>query len=109
MVTALFIVAAAGGALIRWELARLNHPGRPVGTLVANLVACLAVGALVGSGADTLTVVGVGHLGSLSTFSTVMREVHESWSADQRVRALGYLTITVVGGVGAAWLGIRVG
>lgn len=101
-----FAVFAAIGALGRWQLARLNRPDRPVGTLVANVAAAFVLGLVHDVGDGTLTVVGAGLLGSFSTFSTVVREAVDT--ADRRPWvAAAYLVVTVTLGVGAAWIGIE--
>lgn len=95
------------GALMRWAATRWNRPGRPNGTLLVNVVAAFVLGLLGGASDSTLTVVGVGWLGSLSTFSTVMREAGEDMAAGERRRGAAYLAVTIVLGVTAATLGIE--
>jgi CrcB protein len=98
-----FLVAAAAGTLGRWRLSLSLPP--PVGTLVANLVGSFALGWLTGSSDTSRTLAGVAALGSLTTFSTLMVEIIELWRSRPRW-AIGYLGITMIGGVGLAWLGL---
>jgi len=102
-------IAAAAGTLIRWHLSRSNLGGRHAGTLVVNVVAAFVLGVLIGSSAETVTIVGVGHLGALSTFSTVVAEATDDAGRGSRIDAVVYVAVTIVGGVGAALLGISLG
>jgi CrcB protein len=83
----------------------------PYGTLAVNVSGALALGVLVGvaiSG-DGYRLIGTGVLGAYTTFSTWMLETHRL-AEDGRLR-LGALNIVVslALGVGAAWLGRRIG
>ena len=110
MVSVLFVMAAATGTVGRWWVAGiLNRPGRPFGTFTVNISSAFALGLLVASSADTVVIAGVGGLGSLSTFSTIMREVWSMIEARRRADAAAYLTSTVVVGVIAAWVGLSLG
>jgi CrcB protein len=106
-VTALgFVVAAALGGVVRWRSA--SALGRIDGTLAVNLVGSFVLGLLVGQSDATTTVVGVAGLGTLTTWSTFIAEVVTEAAVDRR-RAAGYFTASLVGGVGAAWLGLQLG
>ncbi len=86
---AMFISLACGatlGAALRWWLSvKLNHFNEHliIGTLLANMLACLLLGLYLGSGSEKsylsplikLAFVS-GFLGSLSTFSTFIGETH---------------------------------
>ena len=104
MIAVAFVALAAVGTLARWQISRLNRPDWPGGTLAANLGAAFLLGLLHDATPDTLTLAGVGLLGSYSTFSTVMREAAEG--AGTRSGA-PYLAMTVVGGVALAYLGMQ--
>lgn len=101
-----FAAAAAVASLMRWWTGWLLPA--PLGTLGVNLAGAFALGLL--EGADTVsgTVFGVAALGSLTTFSTLVVEIHEIARTDRR-RAGGYAAATLVGGVALAWLGLRLG
>lgn len=107
MIALAFLALAAVGALGRWAMSRINRPDWPGGTLAVNLGAAFVLGLLHGSGADTRTLMGVGLLGSYSTFSTVMLELVDVRSHAGARTAGSYLAITVVGGVGLAYVGLR--
>lgn len=105
-----FAAAAATGTLVRYLIAlRANRPQAPWGTLVVNLAGSFLLGLLHGRAPTVVTVVGVGALGSLTTWSTVAVE-SLGLAADRRpARTMAYLGATLVGGVGAAWLGLTLG
>ncbi|MEQ8842776.1 MAG: CrcB family protein [Acidimicrobiales bacterium] len=105
MIVASFAAMAMAGTVARWQLAERLPP--PVGTLVANLVGSFALGWLSGASAATSTVIGVAALGSFTTFSTLMLELVALWDARPGA-ATGYLALTIVGGVGLAWLGLSI-
>lgn len=95
-------LGGAVGALARWGLSRANTDW-PRGTFAANMLGCLALGAVVGSGLDGLlgAALGTGLLGGLTTFSTFAVEV-----TDHSRPRWGYLAGTVAGGVVMAALGL---
>ena len=104
-----FAALSALGAVARWQLTRLNTRTWAGGTLAANLGASFVLGLLATTSATTLTVLGVGLLGSYSTFSTVMRETIDIADAATLGRAIGYLAATVALGVGAVLVGLELG
>ena len=65
-----FLALAGAGAALRW-LATDRWPGGHRGTLLVNVLGAFLLGLLAGSDASaaTLTVVGTGGLGALTTFS----------------------------------------
>jgi fluoride exporter len=99
-----FGALAVLGTLARWRIGMRLPP--PTGTLVVNLAGSFGVGLLAGSGAGSVTVVGVGGLGALTTFSTLMVELAGLWRTDP-YRAVAYGAVTFVGGIALAWLGLR--
>jgi CrcB protein len=82
----LVALGAVPGAWLRFRL--VNHleamvPRKHWGTLGVNLIACFALGLIVSVGQDCgeavkrlLLLLGTGFLGSFSTFSTFMAELH---------------------------------
>ena len=76
------LVIATGGAcgavmryLVTISSTWIFKSGFPLGTFVANLIGCLLIGLLIGSGHDQKNEVlrlgfGIGFLGSMTTFST---------------------------------------
>ncbi len=108
VVTVIAVVAVASiGACVRFVVSdRLNGPF-PYGTLMVNVVASWLAG--FGSQLDGRwsTIVLIGALGALSTWSTVAVEVGAMARAgDGRAAAL-YLVATVTTGLLAAWIGIQ--
>lgn len=105
MTATLFILGAAAGAAARHLVNRLGTGWR--GTLALNVVGAFALGFLLATdaGNDTTTVVGVGVLGSLTTFSTFSLEVVES----PRRNRLVIVTATLVLGLAAAAAGHALG
>jgi CrcB protein len=83
----------------------------PWGTLAVNLSGALALGILVGAAVsgDGLRLAGTGLLGAYTTFSTWAFESHRL-AEDGRLRlGLANLVVSLVLGLGAAWLGRRIG
>lgn len=104
---ALFIVAAAVGACCRAVVGHLanQHRGIAYGTLSVNVVGSFALGALQGVSGPYLTVVGVGFLGALTTFSSFTRDTVALVEIRKFVLAAIYLLVTLLACFGAAALG----
>ena len=103
-----FLAAAAAGTLLRWKAASAwNRASLPVGTFVVNLFGSFALGLLAGSNSTVLLLVGVGALGSLTTFSTLALETLELWRR-KRARAVIYLCFTFTAGVASAYAGLKI-
>lgn len=108
---ALVALGAALGAPLRyltnhWVRERLG--GTPAaGTLVVNVVGSVVLGLLVGAGVTgaPLALVGIGFCGALTTFSTLALEVWDAMSDDRYPHAVANVTLSLVLGLGAAWLG----
>jgi len=111
-------LGGAAGAVMRFLLDRYLR----VGLLLANTLACLALGYLFGelswlaetgdgfgsgllSGAGS-TVLALGVLGALSTFATVSVRVAQKWMSGHRLRAAGIWAAHVTLGFAAAAIGI---
>ncbi|HSL56859.1 MAG TPA: CrcB family protein [Acidimicrobiales bacterium] len=103
-----FVAAAAIGTLVRSLVGRRwNRPGRlPLGTLAVNVGGAFAVGLLAGWDAPEATIVAVGGLGAVTTFSTLAAELVALDRAGRRTTAVAYLMVTVALGVGAAGAGL---
>jgi len=104
------------GAVGRWVLGgwvqRLAGPSFPLGTWVVNVAGCLALGALMGLVDSRLDVtpetrlfLGIGVLGSMTTFSTFGYETVELLRGGELALALGNVAGNVVVGCGAVVLG----
>jgi CrcB protein len=115
-----YLLAALGGALgalARWGVATaLPHSpgGWPWATLLVNLTGCLLLGALTAA----LTArspeppwarpfLAVGVLGGYTTYSAFAVEVVELADAGAAALAVGYVLVSVLGGVLAVVVGAR--
>ena len=112
-----FLALAGAGAGLRW-LAADRWPGGHRGTLLVNVLGAFLLGLLVGCGASatTMTVVGTGGLGALTTFSRLAQDAVDlaepSDDTSPGMRSPGvpvlYLGTTLVLGLAAAWLGLEI-
>jgi Integral membrane protein possibly involved in chromosome condensation len=117
--TAVLLVAIGGGAgaLLRYAAQRAfaARTGRPhAGTLLVNLAGTFALGLLLGSplaadGRAAQLLIGVGFLGGLTTFSTVMAQLTEMLKARRWKAAAGYGLATFGGGLLLAAAGYALG
>jgi len=115
----LVALGAVPGAWLRFRL--VNHlepmlPRKHWGTFGVNLIACLALGLIVGLGADCgssvkrlLLLMGTGFLGSFSTFSTFIAELHVALAARHWREALLLVGGSVLGGLVAIKTGMLLG
>src|SRR5687767_5329196 len=116
----LVLVALGGaiGAAARWKLGGviLHHTAEwrfPLGTFVVNLVGCVVAGILAGMvikrdmfGADARLFLFTGLLGGFTTFSAFgVESVYLLRRADYAT-ALGYVALSVLGGIGGLWLAL---
>ena len=114
------LAIAAGGALgsvLRYAMSTwiytLTGRGFPYGTLVVNVLGCLAMGALFvllveRMGESTLWRAGllIGLLGGFTTFSTFSIETFNLIEQGAMVKAAGNMTVSLFLCVGATWLGV---
>ena len=81
----------------------------PWGTLAVNLVASLVLGVLLGAGTSAdpglVSLVGTGFCGALSTYSTFSFETLRLHQRGAAGSAIGYLALSVAGGLGVAAAG----
>ncbi len=108
-IVVLVIIAAGLGAVVRHLAAERLNRDFPVGTLAANLAASAALGVAVSAPDMAATVLGIGALGALSTWSTAANEAAAFSREDHGALGLGYLALTVSSGILAAWIGLRLG
>ncbi len=106
------------GAVLRWWLsvfvARVTTEGFPWGTFVVNILGCLVMGVLAGL-VETRNVLGphmrhalvVGFVGSFTTFSTFGRETLILMERGATLMATIYVLASLVFGLAAVWLGMR--
>lgn len=110
-------VGALGGAgaIARFALdgAVAGRLGRdfPYGTLAVNLAGAFLLGLVVevALGADAYHVLGTGLIGAFTTFSTWTFESHRLGEDGQLAQGILNLAVSLVLGLGAAWLGRHVG
>jgi len=116
-----YLLTAIGGAigatlrygLGRWVQDALDRPWFPVGTLLINIVGCLAFGLVMGlvdAGRDVTpeqrTFMLVGICGGFTTFSTFGYETLAFLRDGQIVPALANVALQVTLGLVAVWLGM---
>lgn len=103
------------GALARFGLTLLVadrlHPHLPLGTMAVNLSGAFLLGLLAGAAVDgdERLLLGVGLLGSYTTFSTWMLETQRIEEAGRRRIAVLNVALSIVLGLGAAFLGRALG
>ena len=119
--TAALLVAlgAVPGAWLRFKL--VNHlepllPRRHWGTFGVNVIACFALGLVVGleqscgeAARRLLLLLGTGFLGSFSTLSTFVAEVHSELTARRWRQAALLLAGSLLGGLVAIRAGLLLG
>lgn len=115
MITLLMALAGGVGAAARYGVdLRLSPPAGarlPHATMAVNLTGSLLLGLLVGlgSGDDTLTVLGTGLLGGYTTFSSASVEVARRVVDGRRADGAWTAVVMVVGCVALASAGVAVG
>ena len=107
----LFLFFAGSGASIRWRLQRLYLWDSWVSTVFVNILSSFFIGFLVASNpaSEVVTIVGVGFLGSLSTFSTVIMQSAKTIEDKDHWLTVLILGSNIVLGVLFAYIGIRFG
>lgn len=105
------------GAVVRFGLGEWLYMenGFPVGTLLVNLLGCLALGWFLAFAkrrairSEYVLLIGTGFLGSLTTFSTFSVESIDLLTSEQILVALFYLLTTLLAGILLAYIGYRIG
>ena len=115
----LVALGAVPGAWLRFKL--VNHlepllPRRHWGTFGVNVIACFALGLVVGleqscgdAARRLLLLLATGFLGSFSTFSTFVAELHSELTARRWQQAAGLLAGSLLGGLVAIRAGLLLG
>jgi len=103
------------GALARFGLTLLVadrfHPHLPLGTMAVNVSGAFLLGLLAGASldGDARLLLGVGAIGSYTTFSTWMLETQRIDEAGKRRLATINVVLSIALGLGAAALGRALG
>ena len=122
MIVKLIFIGVGGfaGAIARYLLSELTMKmvagNFPYGTLLVNLVGSFFLGLLLALGlrmetisANMKALGGLGFLGAFTTFSTFSVDILLLLEQGLVLRALVYISISVLGGMGAAALGYLLG
>ena len=109
-------LGGAIGSMLRYlatEIIPSNHI--PYGTISVNLVGSMLLGIMFGAiAADViinqnyLLLFGTGVLGAFTTMSAFAMDT-VTLSEDELSKTVNYITITIVGSIGFAWLGYKLG
>ena len=114
----LVAIGGALGATLRFAIEQGSqrwYGGQfPLGTLMANLLGCLIIGILLGSGMGQRFPglrlgLGVGFLGALTTFSTFKAEIWSHLQEGSWTLALANVGISLVAGLAMVALGAELG
>lgn len=118
------LAAAAGsltrfhlGAFVHWVGDRFGGSERrfPIGTLAVNTLGCLIAGVVAGlasggvADARIAVIALAGFCGSLTTFSTLAFDLERALREKRVAAAIANLLLSLLLGLGAAWVGLRVG
>jgi fluoride exporter len=107
------MIGAPARYLVDIRLTARLGTGFPVGTLVANAVACVLLGLVAGLGlasdAPAYVLFGTGVAGAMSTYSTFAFETVRLAEEGRLGRAAGYALASPVVGLSALLLGLAVG
>lgn len=109
-------IGGAIGAMLRYAITDIMPSDElPYGTITVNLLGSLLLGIIFGALAadalinqDNLLLFGTGLLGAFTTMSAFAMETVKL-SENEISTAFFYIIITIVGSVGLAWTGYKVG
>jgi len=109
---ALLIALGAGvGAPLRFiidkEVKKHHRSLIPIETLLINTVGSFILGLTVRSDGNTVLILGTGFAGAFTTWSTFAVETHHMFDHKHHLKAWLYLALTLVLGIFAAWLGVK--
>ena len=107
MITVVLVaIGGALGAALRADVTkRLSHLDWPVATMALNTAASFLLGVFI----DQSVVITAGLLGALSTWSTLAYELVTLGRQRSLGHAAAAASVSLVAGVGAAWLGLQLG
>ena len=109
------MIGGAVGSALRFGVSEWLNPtlgsGIPWGTLAVNVTGCLFIGwvsSLLAVSHEALRLgIVIGVLGGFTTFSSFGLEAIRLFQADQYSAAAVYILLSNAGGLGGAWLGLR--
>ena len=109
--TFLFLFLAGCGASIRWRLQNLHLWDSWISTVCVNIFSSFFIGFLIAANpaSEVVTILGVGFLGSLSTFSTVIMQSAKTIEDRDYWLTVMILGLNIVLGVLFAYIGLRFG
>ena len=107
----LFLFLAGCGASIRWRLQNLHLWDRWISTVCVNIFSSFFIGYLIAANpaSEVVIILGVGFLGSLSTFSTVIMQSAKTIEDKDYWLTVMILGLNIVLGVLFAYIGLRFG
>ena len=107
----LFLFLAGCGASIRWRLQNLHLWDSWISTVCVNIFSSFFIGYLIAANpaSEVVTILGVGFLGSLSTFSTVIMQSAKTIEDRDYWLTVIILGSNIVLGVLFAYIGLRFG
>ena len=107
----LFLFLAGCGASIRWRLQNLHLWDSWISTVCVNIFSSFFIGFLIAANpaSEVVTILGVGFLGSLSTFSTVIMQTAKTIEDRNHGLTVLILGSNIVLGVLFAYIGLRFG
>ena len=107
----LFLFLAGCGASIRWRLQNLHLWDSWISTVCVNIFSSFFIGFLIAANpaSEVVTILGVGFLGSLSTFSTVIMQTAKTIKDRNHGLTVLILCSNIVLGVLFAYIGLRFG
>ena len=109
-------IGGAIGAILRYIISDIMpSEGLPYGTITVNLIGSLLLGFMFGAIAadalisqDNLLLFGTGILGAFTTMSAFAMET-VNLSENEVSTAMIYVTLTIMGSIGLAWSGYKIG
>ena len=107
----LFLFLAGCGASIRWRLQNLHLWDSWISTVYVNIFSSFFIGYLIAANpaSEVVIILGVGFLGSLSTFSTVIMQSAKTIEDKDYWLTVMILGLNIVLGVLFAYIGLRFG
>jgi len=108
---ALLVALGAGlGAPSRYVIdiyvKKLHRSLIPIETLLINTVGSFVLGLMLNSHGNSYLIIGTGFAGAFTTWSTFAIEEHHLMKKNHYRKAITYLVLTLVCGVGAAAIGV---